>query len=121
MDDGDWTVVTAKRTKCTMGGGSHPHRDSSFGSAIGPKVIAVRSADASAIASEIGLPRRLTPESRNTIVQKRVALGKNQVQLNLDCRFPVNTIRDIENGRFCPNPQQLSVLNRVLKASLKYQ
>jgi ribosome-binding protein aMBF1 (putative translation factor) len=54
------------------------------------------------------------------LVQKRVALGKSQVQLNQDCRFPVNTMREIESGRLCPTPSQVNMLNRVLKASLKY-
>ena len=70
--------------------------------------------------TEIGKLKQLTIESRTEMVQKRVALGKNQVALNQDCRFPVNTIRDIEAGRLCPTPTQLAVLNRVLKASLKY-
>jgi len=127
MDDQDWTVVTVKRTKRTVGGGSHP--DTYNGSMIGPKVIAARSTNGLAAAqaaakleeTEIGKVKTLTAESRQELVQKRVALGKNQVQLNQDCRFPVNTIRDIENGRYCPNQGQLGTLNRVLKSSLKYE
>jgi len=69
---------------------------------------------------DVDKPRALSVESRNEITQRRVALGKNQVQLNQDCRFPVNTIRDIESGRYCPSPPQLSLLNRVLRATVKY-
>ena len=36
------------------------------------------------------------------------------------CGFPVNTVREIEAGRLCPTPQMLDVLNKVLKAKLKY-
>ena len=126
MDDQDWTIVTVKRSKRTVGGGSHPH--SYNGSQIGPKVITARSSNGLAASqaakkleeTEVGKVKTLTAESRQEIVQKRVALGKNQVQLNQDCRFPVNTIRDIENGKYCPNQGQLGTLNRVLKASLKY-
>jgi ribosome-binding protein aMBF1 (putative translation factor) len=127
MDDQDWTVVTVKRSKRTVGGGSHPH--SYNGSQIGPKVISARisgTAQALSTASntlentEIGKQKALTPESRQMIIQKRVALGKNQVQLNQDCRFPVNTIREIEAGRLCPTIQQVNMLNRVLSANLKY-
>jgi ribosome-binding protein aMBF1 (putative translation factor) len=127
MDDQDWTVVTVKRSKRTVGGGSHPHTYN--GSQIGPKVIAARisgTAQALSVASnalevtEIGKQKTLTAESRQEIIQKRVALGKNQVQLNQDCRFPVNTIREFEAGRLCPTVQQLNMLNRVLRASLKY-
>ena len=126
MDDQDWTVVTVKRNRRTVGGGSHPH--SYNGSQIGPKIITARSSNGLAASqaakkleeTEVGKVKTLTAESRQEIVQKRVALGKNQVQLNQDCRFPVNTIRDIENGKYCPNQGQLGTLNRVLKASLKY-
>jgi len=126
MDDQDWTVVTLKRTKRTVGGGSHPHTYN--GSQIGPKVISARHSGTSQAQSaalnkieetEIAKPKMLTAESRQMIIQKRVALGKNQVQLNQDCRFPVNTIREIEAGRLCPTVQQLNMLNRVLSASLK--
>jgi len=127
MDDQDWTVVTVKRSKRTVGGGSHPHTCN--GSLIGPKVIAARvsgtvqalnAASNKIEMTEIGKLKALTTESRQEIIQKRVALGKNQVQLNQDCRFPVNTIREFEAGRLCPNTQQLNTLNRVLHASLKY-
>ena len=70
--------------------------------------------------TEIGRPKQLSNESRTEIIQKRVALGKSQVQLNQDCRFPVNTMREIESGRLCPTQPQLNMLNRVLKAALKY-
>jgi ribosome-binding protein aMBF1 (putative translation factor) len=55
------------------------------------------------------------------IVAKRVANGWNQTQLNQQCGFPLHTIRDIENGKLTPTPGQLNVLNRVLKAGLKYE
>lgn len=70
---------------------------------------------------ELPVPKKsLSHESRKELVQKRVALEMNQTQLNNACSFPPNTIRDIENGKLCPNPTQLTILNRVLKASLKY-
>ena len=71
--------------------------------------------------TEIGKPKQLTANSRNDIVKKRLALGKKQVQLNQDCRFPVNTISEIESGDTCPNRTQLNVLNCILKLSLTYQ
>jgi len=54
-------------------------------------------------------------------VTRRTAAGWNQVQLNQQCGFPVNTIREIEAGRLTPNTQQLNTLNRVLKTGLKYE
>ena len=125
MDDQDWTVVTVKRTPSKSGGGSAPHRDLLMSKASGSKNPRTFNAPGSATMriieeTEIGKLKTLSPESRNEIVQKRVALGQNQVQLNQTCRFPVNTIREIESGRLCPNQQQLGTLNRVLKSSLKY-
>jgi len=125
MDDQDWTVVTVKRSGSKSGGGSLPYRGSDMTKASGSKnphtFNAPGSADMRLVEqTEIGKLKRLSPESRKEIVQKRVALGQNQVQLNQMCRFPVNTIREIESGRMCPNPQQLGTLNRILKSSLKY-
>jgi ribosome-binding protein aMBF1 (putative translation factor) len=65
-------------------------------------------------------PKTLSSESRQEIVNKRAAAGQTQTQLNVLCNFPVNTIRDIEAGRYSPTPAQLNVLNRVLKTGLKY-
>ena len=69
---------------------------------------------------EIGKMKELTSESRNEIVQKRVAMKLTQVQLNQQCQFPIHTIRDIESGKTCPNTSQLNTLNRILKSGLKY-
>ena len=64
--------------------------------------------------------KELSSTSRTEIMQTRVALGLNQVQLNQQCAFPANTIRDIESGRAVPSPGQMTILSRVLKISLKY-
>ena len=65
--------------------------------------------------------KQLSSESKQMIIAKRVANGWNQTQLNQQCQFPLHTIRDIENGKSTPTPGQLNVLNRVLKAGLKYE
>ena len=118
--DQDWEPVVVRRSS---GVG---HRSSYAATGAAGKIV-VRTGDQATTdavkkleATEIGRPKQLSNESRTEIVQKRVALGKSQVQLNQDCRFPVNTMREIESGRLCPTPSQLSVLNRVLKAQLKY-
>lgn len=98
--------------------GSHPNAAATIVTRTGDQVAkdAVKKLEA----TEIGRPKQLSTESQTEIVQKRVALKKSQVQLNQDCRFPVNTMREIESGRLCPTPAQLSALNRVLKARLHY-
>ena len=121
MDEQDWTPVTVHRRGGAAGAGA---RAGARGSSN--IVNRVHNTQASAIArkleeTDIGKPKQLSTVSRNEITQKRVALGKNQVQFNQLCSFPVNTIRDIESGRFCPSPGQLSILNRILKSNLKYE
>lgn len=66
-------------------------------------------------------PKRLTAQSRQEIVTRRTTAGWNQTQLNQQCLFPVNTIREIEAGRLTPTTQQLNTLNRVLKTGLKLE
>lgn len=63
--------------------------------------------------------KQLATESRQEIIQKRLAMKKNQSELNTLCAFAPNTIRDIEAGKLTPSPGQLNNLNRILKASLK--
>lgn len=63
--------------------------------------------------------KRLAPESKQQIVNQRVANNWSQADLNMRCSFPLNTIRDIEAGKIVPNGQMLNVLNRVLKVSLR--
>lgn len=114
MDNQDWTPVTIKKK------GSSGSSSSSSSSRLVPKQAIPGSATLRKLEdTEFGKPKQLSVESRNEIVQKRVALGKNQVQLNQDCRFPVNTIRDIENGRICPSGAQLNMLNRILRSAIK--
>jgi ribosome-binding protein aMBF1 (putative translation factor) len=114
----DWEPVVVRRSGAS-------HRQSY--AATGATKIVVRAGDQAAAQgkrkveeTEIGRSKQLSIESRTEIIQKRVALGKSQVQLNQDCRFPVNTMREIESGRLCPTQPQLNMLNRVLKAALKY-
>ena len=114
MDNQDWTPVTIKKK------GSSGSSGSSSSSRLVPRQAIPGSAALRKLEdTEFGKPKQLSVESRNEIVQKRVALGKNQVQLNQDCRFPVNTIRDIENGRICPTGAQLNMLNRILRSAIK--
>ena len=111
--DQDWEPVTIRRS-----GASHRQ---SYAATGATKIVARPFQAAHKLEeTEVGKLKDLSAESRMELVQKRVALNKSQMQLNQDCRFPVNTIREIESGRLCPTPTQINMLNRVLKASLKY-
>ena len=63
--------------------------------------------------------KTLSPESRTTLIGKRVALKLTQVQLNQRCSFAPNTIRDFENGSLCPSNGQLNLLNRILGGGIR--
>jgi len=116
--DQDWEPVTIKRSGAS-------HRKSY--AATGATTIVLRAGDQAGAQekrkveeTEIGRPKQLSTESRTEIIQKRVALGKSQVELNMLCRFPVNTMREIESGRLCPTQPQVNMLNRVLKSAIRY-
>ena len=103
----DWDPITIQRASKTS-------------AKVVPRVSAEVRSNAKLAETEIPKPKQLSPESRTEMVQRRVAMGHNQVQLNNLCQFPLNTIRDIESGKAPPSPGQLNVLNRVLKSGLKY-
>lgn len=65
--------------------------------------------------------KRLSHESKQLIIQKRIELGYDQTKLNTLCSFPSSTIKDIESSKLHPTPKQLSILNNILKISLKYE
>ena len=107
MDGQDWTSVVVKRRV------AHTPRH-----AYTPGSAAVRKL----MDDDLPKPTRsLGGTSRQQIVEKRLDFGWNQSQLNTQCAFPLNTIRDIENGKLCPTPTQLNVLNKVLKTALRYE
>jgi hypothetical protein len=64
-------------------------------------------------------PKTLDPQSRHEMILRRVANKWTQDDLNRQCAFPNNTIREIEASRHTPTSSQLNALNRVLKCGLK--
>ena len=110
MDGQDWETVTLKKH------GPKAHK-------IGHPPVMAGFAAARRLDNDDAPPKpskSLSSESRQAIIQGRVANKWNQAQLNTQCSFPQHTIRDIENGKLCPTPQQLNVISRVLKVVLKY-
>ena len=110
MDGQDWTQVVVRNRKIPSTAGSHKPQ-------VTAAVAAVRRLE------DDDAPKKaksLSAESKQGIISARVAKGWNQTQLNTQCAFPQHTIRDIENGKLTPTPQQLNVLSRVLKLVLKF-
>lgn len=69
--------------------------------------------------SEIGKPKLLSSESRQELVQLRLAEKLTQQQLDHRCSFPPHTIRDLEANKRAPSTKELQTLNRILKCGLK--
>jgi ribosome-binding protein aMBF1 (putative translation factor) len=65
--------------------------------------------------------KSLASESRKDLIAARVALKKSQVELDRQCAFPPNTLREIEAGRLTPTGAILNRLNRELKISLRLE
>ena len=111
MDGQDWeTVVVRGKTKKTA--------SETDKKPVHPAVAAIRRIEAAEGPVKV---KRISNESKQLIINTRVAAGQTQTQLNTVCAFPQYTIRDIESGKFQPSPGHLNVLNRVLKLSLKFE
>jgi ribosome-binding protein aMBF1 (putative translation factor) len=116
MDGQDWTSVTLRNTRkaspsAAGGPGSIPKNrasDTKFHQALDDHDFSAKPL------------RTLSPETRQQIIQLRVANKWTQADLENQCSFPKNTVRDIEAGKATPSPMQLNIMNRVLKASLKF-
>ena len=110
-DFADWTPVVLK-------GKAAPKP---AGSAVQAVRVSNEAARLRKIESSEDAPKAkiLDPASRHELILRRVANKWDQAELNRQCNFPANTIREIEAGRQTPTGAQLNVLNRVLKCSFK--
>ena len=70
---------------------------------------------------ETGRPKMLASESRQELVQRRLAEKLTQQQLDQRCAFPAHTIRDLEANKRAPTPKELQTLNRILKCGLRLE
>jgi ribosome-binding protein aMBF1 (putative translation factor) len=108
MDTQDWTPVTL--------------RSSTYQSqrVIQPKKVNTEAQHLAKIdREEMVKPKMLASESRQELVQRRLAEKLTQAQLDQRCAFPLHTIRDLEANKRAPTTKELQTLNRVLKCGLK--
>jgi ribosome-binding protein aMBF1 (putative translation factor) len=111
MDAQDWNMIQIK------GQGVKPQGASILSNAkVAPEVTQQRKLAEADAPTKV---KKLAAESRQEMVNKRAANKWSQQDLNQQCNFPVNTIREMEAGRLTPTIQQLNTLNRVLKTGLK--
>jgi ribosome-binding protein aMBF1 (putative translation factor) len=70
---------------------------------------------------EFAKPKMLSHESRQELVQRRLAEKLTQQQLDQRCSFPPHTIRDLEANKRAPSTKELQTLNRILKCGLRLE
>jgi len=110
MDHQDWNPVTIRSS-------------ARIAANTKKQIVPKRSSDAQHFAKiekeEYTKPKMLASESRQELVQRRLAEKLTQQQLDQRCAFPPHTIRDLEANKRAPTNKELQTLNRVLKAGLK--
>lgn len=109
MDHQDWNPVTIRSSA----------RLAEKQKTIQPK----RSTEAQHLAKieneEYYKPKTLSHESRQELVQRRIAQKLTQQQLDQRCCFPTHTIRDLEANKRPPTAKEIQIINRILKCGLK--
>jgi DNA-binding transcriptional regulator YiaG len=70
---------------------------------------------------EYGKPKMLASESKQELIQRRLAEKLTQQQLDQRCSFPAHTVRDLEANKRAPTAKELQTLNRVLKCGLRLE
>jgi ribosome-binding protein aMBF1 (putative translation factor) len=66
-------------------------------------------------------PKMLSHESKQELIQRRLAEKLTQQQLDQRCSFPAHTIRDLEANKRPPTSKEIQTLNRVLKCGLRLE
>lgn len=114
----DWAQIVIGKTSGATNASAQKVSGTNTAMKISTSSVAntVRNLDA---ATEVGVLKQLSSESRQAMMAARAANKLTQVELNQRCAFPANTIRDMEAGRLTPNQKQISILQRILKVQLK--
>ncbi len=109
MDNQDWNTVT-------IHGKSAPKKNTQH-----PKVSA-EAAHLSKIEREDFVKSKvLSNESKQALIQARLAQKLTQVELDRKCSFPPHTINAFESGKLTPSNGQMNILSRVLKIQLRLE
>jgi ribosome-binding protein aMBF1 (putative translation factor) len=115
--DQDWTTVTLRRRLSTKeaqtkGHVVTQHRDPEQQERA--RLAKLENTD------EVSPPKkRVSPESIQALIRKRMDLGLTQEKADHKCSFSRNTFKDLESHRSLPTTTQQSVLQRVFGVQLK--
>jgi len=106
MEHQDWTTVVLKRRNPKD---SKPHVDSERA-----RLSKLEQSD------EISAPKkRVSGESIQALIRKRMELGLTQEKADQKCSFPKNTFKDIESHKSLPTQAQQSALQRHFGVQIK--
>ena len=63
--------------------------------------------------------KRVSPESLQALIRKRIELTLSQIKADTKCSFPRNTFKDIESNRLIPSEDQRRRINLHFGIQLK--
>ena len=115
--DQDWTTVTLRRRLSTKEAQSKghtvtQHRDPEQQERA--RLAKLENID------EVSPPKkRVSPESIQALIRKRMELGLTQEKADHKCSFSRNTFKDLESHRSLPTAIQQSTLQKVFGVQLK--
>jgi len=110
MDCQDWTPVTFRRRTASKNHNIQP-RDYKKDEKIQMAKLEI---------SDKPIPKkRVTPESLQALIRKRIELSLSQIKADTKCSFPRNTFRDIEANRLIPTEEQRRRINQHFGIQLK--
>jgi hypothetical protein len=63
--------------------------------------------------------KRISPESLQSLIRKRIELKFTQEKADVTCSFPRNTFKEIESNRLVPNEEQKRRIHQNFGIQLK--
>jgi len=111
MDCQDWTPVTFRRRTASKKEHNIQPRDYKKDEKV--QMFKLENSDNP-------IPKkRVSPESLQALIRKRIELALSQVKADTKCSFPRNTFRDIEANRLIPNEGQRRCIQHHFGIQLK--
>jgi hypothetical protein len=118
MDGQDWTPVTVRRRfskkEMTLSGqASLQQRDPNKSEKI--RIAKLENAEGP------GPKKKISPESLQLLIRKRIEMSVNQEKADSLCSFPRNTLKEIEANRLIPNEEQKRRIQQHFGIQLKIE
>lgn len=112
MEYQDWTTVTSRRT--------HSKKDSNKCQYIIQSHDSEKTHTDKLVNNDYFIPiKRVSPESLQMLIRKRIELGLSQEKADVLCSFPRNTFKEIEANRLVPSEEQKCRIHQKMGIQLK--